>query len=60
MTKTTKDNFKQALLSIVIGCSVAFLATLMEEVAFFLRNNSDQIVAGLVATSIYVAKAIRA
>jgi hypothetical protein len=55
----SKENFKQAVLSIVIGCSVTFIATLFEQLALFLQNNSTQIVSGVVSTAIYLAKSYR-
>lgn len=54
------ENFKQALLSIFIGCSVAFLASLMEGLADLLRANAENIVAGLSSTAVYLAKSYRA
>lgn len=56
----SNDNIRQALISIFVGCCVAFLATLMEELAALLRDNADNIVAGLTSTAIYLAKSYRA
>lgn len=56
----SKDNFKQALLSIVIGCSVAFISTLFQELANFLTEHSEQIVSGAISSAVYLAKAYRA
>ena len=56
----TPENFKQAVLSIVVGCTVAFLASIMEGLADLLRANADNIVAGLTSTAVYLAKSYRA
>jgi len=55
-----KDNFKQAIISIVVGCTVAFLASLMEGFAELLRANSDNIIAGMSSTAVYLAKSYKA
>lgn len=55
----TKEHIKQALLSILIGASVAFLTTLIEGLADFIRSNGEHIVAGIVSTAYYLAKAYR-
>lgn len=55
----SKDNFKQALVSILVGCTVAFVASLFEELALFLRANSDNIIAGLSSTAVYLAKSYK-
>lgn len=56
----SKDHIKQALLSILIGASVAFLTVLIEGLAEFIKSNGEHIVAGMVSTAYYLAKAYRA
>ena len=55
----SKENFKQALLSIIIGCSVTFIATLFEQLAIFLQTNSTEIISGAVSSAVYLAKSYR-
>lgn len=61
MTKKRKSarNFREALMSILIGAIVAFLATLFDGLADFLRANSEQIIAGMSSTAYYLAKMYR-
>lgn len=59
MAKAKKDNLKQALLSILVGAAVTFLATLFEGLADFLKSHSKEIVSGVTATGIYLAKAYK-
>ena len=54
------NNLKQALISILIGCSVAFISTLFQELANFLNQHSEQIISGAVSSAVYLAKAYRA
>jgi hypothetical protein len=56
----SRENFRQAIMSIIIGASVAFLTTLFEGLADFLRANSESIVAGMSSTAYYLAKMYRA
>ena len=55
----TKEHLKQALVSIIIGASVAFLTVLIEGLADFVRSNGEHVMAGLVSTAYYLAKAYR-
>lgn len=55
----SKENFKQAMFSILIGCSVAFISTLFQELANFLQENSENIIAGIASTAVYLAKSYR-
>jgi hypothetical protein len=55
----SKENFKQAVLSIFIGCCVTFIATLFEQLAQFLQDNSTQVISGAVSSAVYLAKAYR-
>lgn len=55
----SKENLKQALVSICIGACVAFFSTLFQGLADFLTTHSTQIVAGMSSTAVYLAKAYR-
>lgn len=55
----SKENFKQAIFSIFIGCSVTFIATLFQELANFLQENSTQIASGLASAAVYLAKSYK-
>ena len=55
----TKDQLKQAVLSIVVGACVAFLTSLFTELAAFLKSHSTEIVSGSSATAVYLAKAYK-
>lgn len=54
-----KNNLKQVLISILIGAIVSFLSTLFAGLAEMLRSHSTEIVSGISATAIYLAKAYR-
>ena len=56
----SKENFRQAVISIIVGCTVAFVASIMEGLAALLRDNADNIIAGLSSTAVYLAKSYRA
>ncbi len=51
-----RENLRQALMSIVVGACVAFMATLFDGLADFLRSNSESIIAGMSTTAYYLAK----
>lgn len=59
-----KDNeqynrFKEAMISILIGATVAFLTTVIEGLYNFIQANSEYIVAGMSSTAYYLAKMYR-
>lgn len=56
----SKDNFKQAMISILIGAGVAFFSTLFSELAMFIKTHGTGIVAGLSSSAVYLAKAYKA
>lgn len=54
-----KNNWKQVLISILVGAGVTFFATLFEGLADLLKSHSTEIVSGISATTIYLAKAYK-
>jgi len=54
-----KENWKQAFISLLIGAGVTFFATLFEGLADMLKSHSTEIVSGISAMGIYLAKAYR-
>lgn len=56
----TKEQLKQAVLSIVIGAVVALLSNLLDVLATFLKSHATEVASGASATAIYLAKAYKA
>jgi hypothetical protein len=54
-----KGNIKQVLISIVVGASVAFLSTLFEGLAAFLKSHSTEVFSGVSTTLVYITKAYK-
>lgn len=59
MREKKRGNVREVLMSIFIGACVAFLTTLFDSAADFLRANGQEITNGLVATAYYVARNVR-
>jgi len=55
-----KDNWKQILISILVGAIVTFLSTLFEGLAEALKAHSTEILAAVTSAGIYLAKAYKA
>lgn len=55
----TSQELKQALLSILIGATVAFLSSFFEGVIHILNQIGSDTMGGLAATSTYMLRAIR-
>lgn len=53
------EDIRQALISIAVGATVAFLASLFDGILEFIRANGEDIVAGVIGTAIYLAKQYR-
>jgi hypothetical protein len=53
------DHIKSAVYSILIGACVAFLSSLIDGLADLLRTHSQEIVAGMTSTAVYLAKTYR-
>lgn len=51
-----KGNLKQVLISIIVGAAVAFLSTLFDGLAAFLKAHSAEIVAAISSAGVYLAK----
>jgi hypothetical protein len=60
MGTMNKDNLKQVLISIFVGACVAFLSTLFEGLAVFLKAHSTEVISGATTTAVYIAKAYKA
>lgn len=58
MTEVTPkpNNYKQILMSIFIGCIVAFFTTLFQGLADLLRDHGTQIISGGTAAFYHIAK----
>ena len=59
MKQQNNRNFKEVLISILIGATVAFLTTLIEGLYQFIQANSENIVAGMSSVAYYLAKNYR-
>lgn len=55
----TKENLRQAIITICIGAGVAFFSTLFQELANFMRTHSTEIISGGVTSALYGIKNIR-
>lgn len=53
------QNWKDVLRSIVIGACVAFISSLVEGLADFLKSHSTELIAGGVSASHYLAGKLR-
>jgi len=54
-----KNNLRQVLISIAVGACVAFLGSLFDGILEFVRMHGEDIIAGTIATAIYLAKQYR-
>lgn len=54
-----RENLKQALISIVIGATVTLFATIFQELANYLKSHSTEIISGVSAAGLYLAKAYK-
>jgi hypothetical protein len=59
MDEKGKGNFKQVLISIAVGACVAFLTTLFEGLAEYLKTHSVEVVSGISSSMVYLAKTFR-
>lgn len=55
----TRDNLKQAIVSILIGACVAFFSTLFTELAAFIKSHSTEMISGAISSATYLAKAYK-
>lgn len=55
----TQENLKQAIITVMIGVTVAFFTSLFDALADFLRAHSQEIVSGGLSASLYAIKNIR-
>lgn len=55
----SKENIKQAIITMCIGAGVAFFSTLFQELANFLRAHSTEIISGGVSAALYGIRAIK-
>lgn len=56
----TKRNWKQIIISIIIGACVAFFSTLFEGLAEFFKAHSTEIISGGTTTLFHIIKNIKA
>jgi hypothetical protein len=54
-----KENFQQILISIFVGACVAFLTSLFDGFLTFIRDHGEDIMAGAIAMTVYLAKQYR-
>ena len=55
----SKENLKQALITICIGAFVAFFSTLFQELANFFRAHSTEIISGGISAALYGIRTIK-
>ena len=55
----TKENWKQALIAILIGAGVAFFSTLFEGLAEYLKAHTTEVVSGGTSSFVYMLKRFR-
>lgn len=55
----TKENLKQALISLLIAAISAFLATLASGLADLLKTHAVEATSGILSAAIYLAKAYK-
>jgi hypothetical protein len=55
----TRENLKQVLVSIFVGACVAFLSTLIEGLALYIKAHSTEIISGATTTAMYLAKSYK-
>lgn len=55
----TKENWKQALIAILIGAGVAFFSTLFEGLAGYLKSHATEAISGGVSSFVYMLKRFR-
>jgi hypothetical protein len=56
----TKEQLKQAIISVLIGVSVTIISSLSDVLITFIKSHAQQIVSGMSATAVYLAKAYKA
>jgi len=56
----TKENLKQALISILIAALAAFVSSLSQGLLDFIQSHAVDISAGAVSAAVYLAKAYKA
>lgn len=56
----SKENLKQALISILIAALTAFLASLLDGLANLIKANAVEVMSGAVSSAVYLAKAYKA
>lgn len=54
--KMTPEQIKNAIMSIVIGACVAFMTTLFQELASFIKLHGPDLMSGGVSAYYYIAK----
>lgn len=59
MKKKDNHNLREVLMSIFVGACVAFLTTLFDSLADFIRANGEQIASGLISTAYYAARNVK-
>jgi len=55
----TKDNWKQVLISLLIGASVAFISTLFQGLLDILQQHANEIIGGGVSSLVYLTRVYR-
>ena len=60
LKQMSRENIKQALISILIGAAVAFFTTLFEGLAEWLQQNAVSVVSGATTSVVYLLKRWRA
>ena len=55
----TKENWKQVLISLLIGASVTFISTLFQGLLDILQQHANEIIGGGVSSLVYLTRVYR-
>jgi hypothetical protein len=56
----SQSNIRQVFISIFVGACVAFISAFLDGLAAFIRDHSQELIAGMSTSMVYIAKAYKA